>query len=180
MDILLTSEQYIKDNSTISENLSPRYITSCIAEAQELKLMPIIGAALFHKLQNLVKDGTITATGNEAYKTLMDDYIQKFLMWQVKVDLVHEISYKKNNSGLTNTNGDKITVVSKAEIISDQNYSIAKADSYADRMQRYLLDNKASFPELNENILHEIKSQLHSSATCSIFLGGARGKKIRR
>jgi len=42
------------------------------------------------------------------------------------------------------------------------------------------MDNRSSFPELNECDCRRIESNLYSAATCGIFLGGVRGKSKRR
>ena len=177
-EVLLTSEKYIKANCEISDNVSGKFLESAIAEAQDLKLTPILGEALVAKLKELVANGTISQAGNAAYKLLLDKYVQKFLMWTVKVDIAHTTSYKLSNFGVTKTSDENIQVASKDEIIADQDYSQAKADAYCNHMQNYLLDNRALYPELTENRLHQIRANLYSAASCGVFLGGARGKKI--
>ena len=56
-----------------------------------------------------------------------------------------------------------------------------KADAYCLDLQHFLLRNRDDYPELTDNCCHNIKSNLHSAASCGIFLGGARGRsKYRR
>lgn len=179
-EILLVSEKYIKGNCEISDNVSGKFLQSAIKEAQDLKLTPILGEALVTKLKELVDDGSISQGANIAYKTLLDKYVQRFLMWSVKVDLAHTTSYKVSNFGVTKTSDENMQVASKDEIIADQDYSQAKADAYCNRMQNYLLDNRTLYPELTENRLHEIRANLYSAASSGVFLGGARGKRIVR
>ena len=179
-EILLISEKYIKENCEISDNVSGKFLQSAIKEAQDLKLTPILGDALVAKLKALVADRTITEEANAAYKFLLDKYVQRFLMWTVKVDIAHTTSYKLSNFGVTKTSDENMQVASKDEIIADQDYSQAKADAYCNYMQNYLLDNRALYPELSENKLHQMKANLYSAASCGVFLGGARGKKIYR
>lgn len=179
-EILLISEKYIKENCEISDNVSGKFLQSAIKEAQDLKLTPILGDALVNKLKELVANRTITEEANAAYKLLLDKYVQRFLMWTVKVDIAHTTSYKLSNFGVTKTSDENMQVASKDEIIADQDYSQAKADAYCNHMQNYLLDNRALYPELSENKLHQMKANLYSAASCGVFLGGARGKKIYR
>lgn len=176
--ILLISEKYIKENCEISDNVSGKFLQSAIVEAQDLKLVPILGEALVAKLKELVANNQIGQQANAAYKTLLDKYVQRFLMWSVKVDIAHTTSYKLSNFGVTKTSDENVQVASQAEIIADQDYSQAKADAYCNYMQNYLLDNRTLFPELTENRLHQIRANLVSAASCNVFLGGARGKKI--
>lgn len=176
--VLLISEKYIKDNCEISDNVSGKFLQSAIVEAQDLKLVPILGEALVAKLKELVANNQIGQQANAAYKTLLDKYVQRFLMWSVKVDIAHTTSYKLSNFGVTKTSDENVQVASQAEIIADQDYSQAKADAYCNYMQNYLLDNRALYPELTENKCHQMKANLISAASCNVFLGGARGKKI--
>lgn len=176
--ILLISEKYIKENCEISDNVSGKFLQSAIVEAQDLKLTPVLGEALVAKLKELVADNEIGEAANAAYKTLLDKYVQRFLMWSVKVDIAHTTSYKLSNFGVTKTSDENIQVASQAEIIADQDYSQAKADAYCNRMQNYLLDNRILYPELTENRLHQMRANLVSAASCNVFLGGARGKKL--
>lgn len=179
MATLLISEKYIKENCEISDNVGGKFLLSAIAEAQDLKLVPVLGEALVNKLKKLVHDNEIGLEDNAAYKALLDNYVQKFLMWSVKVDIAHTTSYKLSNMGVTKTNDENIQAASQAEIIADQDYSQAKADAYCNRMQRYLLDNRSDYPELTDNHCHQMKANLISAASCPIFLGGPRGKRIR-
>ena len=176
--VLLISEKFIKDNCEISDNVSGKFLQSAIAEAQDLKLTPVLGEALVAKLKQLVADNEIGLAGNAAYKNLLDKYVQRFLMWSVKVDIAHTTSYKLSNFGVTKTSDENVQVASQDEIIADQDYSQAKADAYCNRMQNYLLDNRILYPELTENRCHQMRANLMSAASCNVFLGGARGKKL--
>ena len=177
-EVLLVSEKYIKDNCEISDNVSGKFLMSAIKEAQDLKLVPVLGEALVDKLKELVNNRTISDEANAAYKKLLDDYVQRFLMWSVKVDIAHTTSYKLSNFGVTKTNDENVQVASQEEIIADQDYSQAKADAYCYHMQKYLLANRTLYPELSEYHCGQMRSNLYSAASCGVFLGGARGKKI--
>ena len=179
-EVLLVSEKYIKDNCEISDNVSGKFLMSAIKEAQDLKLVPVLGEALVDKLKELVNNRTISDEANAAYKKLLDDYVLRFLMWSVKVDIAHTTSYKLSNFGVTKTNDENVQVATQEEIIADQDYSQAKADAYCYHMQKYLLANATLYPELSEYNCGQMRSNLYSAASCGVFLGGARGKKTYR
>lgn len=177
--VLLTSEQYIKSNLDISDNLSTKYMQSAMADAQTIYLRSVLGDALTDKLESLVADGSIEASDNKMYKLLLDNYVQRVIMWEVRKEIAHTTTYKIGNFGVVKSNDENLAVATKEEVVSDREFSIAKRDAYTYRMQNWLLENKTSFPELTENHCNAIKSNLHSSSSCGIYLGGARGKKIR-
>ena len=54
-----------------------------------------------------------------------------------------------------------------------------KADFFAKRLQGYILNNIKNLPEIDDNKCNEINATLHSAASTSLFLGGARGKYNR-
>lgn len=178
-DILLISTVYIKEYSTISCNTSDKYLCALIETAQDLKLMPIIGECLTNKLKELVKTGSIKNGENVYYKFLLDNYIQKFLMWTVHCSLVYEITYKKSNNGLTkNTVEEYNQIASSAEVLRAEEYAQAKADAYCKRMQDYLRCSRELFPELQcGSCCLGDEPNLTSSATTSLWLGGARGRR---
>ena len=64
------------------------------------------------------------------------------------------------------------------EIAKQQYFYQAKADNYCLDLQHFLLDNRADYPELTSACCHHIESNLHSAATCGIFLGGARNREL--
>ena len=66
-EILLSSENFIKSVTNISDNVSGKYILASLREAQEIGLKNIIGDCLLEKLKVLIKSG-IDAQENLKYK----------------------------------------------------------------------------------------------------------------
>ena len=58
-EVLLTSENFIKSISSISDNTSGKYILPSLREAQEISLKGIIGVPLLGKLKELVENRQI-------------------------------------------------------------------------------------------------------------------------
>ena len=73
-NILLISEQTLKADSLINDNVDNQYILPAITLAQDTGLQPLIGTKLFQKLQKLVNDDEIGLAVNSIYKTLLDDF----------------------------------------------------------------------------------------------------------
>lgn len=176
-EILLTSESFVKEVSSISDNLANKYIKPSIRESQDVKLKGILGDALLAKLKSLVGSGSINQENMGKYKLLLDR-CQYFLAYSTIVEVTYKVSYKIGNFGVAKSNDENLQVASLDEITKMQYYYESKADSCAIDLQNFLLDNKTDYPELTENVCYKIKSNLHSAASCGIFLGGARGKGI--
>lgn len=178
-EILLSSESFVKSVTSASDNLSGKYILPALRESQEIGLRGILGDALLEKLKDLVRDGVIEAAENADYKTLLDR-CQYYLAYVTIVEVTTKTSFKIGNFGVTKSNDENLQVATQDEIAKVQYYYQSKADSACLTLQNWILDNRTAFPELNDNVCHRIQANLHSAASCGIFLGGRRGKGKRR
>lgn len=175
-EYLITSEAFVKNTTPIFDNIGGKYIQSAIREAQEIRIKGVLGSALLARLKELCKSGEIEQ--NSDYKELLDQ-CQMATAYQAISELARITSYKITNKGVVKTNDERVENATESEIIRTQDYYRAKADFYVSELQRFLLDNRAKYPELSENTCNAIRSNLHSSASCGLWLGGARGKKVR-
>ena len=168
-EILLSSEAFVKSVTSASDNLSGKYILPSLREAQEIGLKGILGDLLLAKLKDLIKNNTLETESGGVYKTLVD-HCQYYLAYKTIVEVTNKVSYKIGNFCVTKT---------QDEIAKMQYYYQSKADACCLDLQHFLLDHRSDYPELTECCCNKIKSNLHSAATCGIFLGGARGRIIR-
>lgn len=177
--ILLTSEAYVKTVTAISDNLAGKYMLTSIREAQEMGLRSILGDCLLDTLKALVAGGSINNEEYGAYKTLLER-CQDYLAYMTVVEALNKVSYKVTNFGVAKSTDQNLQVVTQDEIAKQQYYYQAKADACCYALQNYLLNNRASYPELDECTCRRIKSNLYSAATCGLWLGGARGREWRK
>jgi hypothetical protein len=174
-EILLSSEAFVKSQTSVSDNLSGKYILPSLREAQEIGLKGILGDCLLSKLKSLVKDGTIEASANHKYKELIDR-CQYYLAYVTVVEVTNKTTFKVGNFGVSKSSDENMQVATQDEVAKMQYYYQSKADACCLDLQNWLMENRSSFPELNECDCRRISSNLYSAATCGIFLGGARGK----
>lgn len=173
-EILLSSEKFVKEVSSISDNIQGKYILPSLREAQEIHLKGILGDSLLKRLKDLVKDGMLDGK----YKELVDN-CQYYLAYMTIIEVTNKVTYKVGNFGVAKSSDENLQIASQDEIAKMQYYYQSKADSCCLDLQNYILENKASFPELTEHCCRKIESNLYSAASCGIFLGGARGRKRR-
>ena len=178
-EILLSSEAFVKSVTSASDNLSGKYILPSLREAQEIGLKGILGDNLLAKLKGLIMAGTLDDPANAAYKALVD-HCQYYLAYMTIVEVSNKVSYKIGNFGVTRTSDENLQVATQDEIAKMQYYYQSKADACCLDLQNFILEHRSDYPELSECCCNKIKSNLYSAATCGIFLGGARGKMIRR
>lgn len=178
-EILLSSEAFVKRVTSASDNLSGKYILPSLREAQEIGLRGILGDDLLAKLKALVKSETLESESGGVYKTLVD-HCQYYLAYMTIVEVTNKVSYKVGNFGVTKTQDENLQVASQDEIAKMQYYYQSKADACCLDLQNFLLEHRKDYPELTECACHKIESNLHSAASCGIFLGGSRGKRLPR
>lgn len=178
-EILLSSEAFVKSVTSISDNLAGKYLLPALREAQEQGLKGILGDCLLSRLKELVRNGEIDRIENFNYKQLLDR-CQYYLAYMTIMDVTNKVSFKIANFGVAKSTDENLQVASYDEIVKMQYYYQSKADAHCLDLQNWILDNKSLFPELTDCQCSKIKLNLHSAASCGIFLGGARGKGNRR
>ena len=77
--VLFISEAKLKDSTAINLNVDVELLLPYVRQAQKLYVETKLGTDLTQKLKDLITAGTIGNVGNEAYKTLVDDYIGDML-----------------------------------------------------------------------------------------------------
>ena len=176
-EILLTSETFVKNVTSISDNIAGKYLRPSIREAQEVGFRGIVGDTLLAKLKALVGDGSISQEANIHYKDLLDRS-QYVLAYLAIVEVAQKVNFKIANAGVVKTPDDNVQTVDATDMNAVQDYYQAKADSAVLDLQNWLLNNYADFPELTQGDVHRIHANLYSAASCGVFLGGPRGKRL--
>lgn len=171
-EILLTSEAFVKSITNVSDNLAGKYILPSIREAQEQGLKGILGDCLLSKVKHLFNTDSLEGI----YKELVD-HCQYYLAYAAIVEVTNKVSFKIGNFGVAKSTDENLQVASYDEIVKMQYYYQTKVDAYCLELQQWLLQNKESILELTESQCKKLSSNLHSAASCGIFLGGARGKR---
>lgn len=176
-EILLTSENFVKSVTSISDNLAGKYLRPSIREAQDIGLRGILGDTLLEKLKALVGSGDIAKEENLAYKNLLDR-AQYYLAYNAVVEVAAKVANKIVNFGVVKTQDENLQSASPEEISQMRFYYQSKADHCCIELQNYLLNNRTSYPELTEGDCNRIHSNLYSAASSGIWLGGPRAKSL--
>lgn len=174
-NVLLISEDKIKENSNLNDNFFGKNLRTPIREAQDIGLQSIVGECLYKRILDLVSTGDIKLPENIAYKDLLDNYIQDYLLYMVLSNSVLTANVKMANMGSVLTNDEHLVNLSQAEAeLLRKNYE-DKADFYCKRLQAFLCQNYDAYPELKEcecGCCYTIKPNLKSAVSSQIWLGG--------
>lgn len=174
-NILLISPDFIRSTTNISNNLQDKYLHSAIREATDIDYEEIIGTKMLNKLKSLVASGEIGDETNQKYKDLIENS-RYFLAYSAISRVVVISSVKMDNFGLSQADDEHINSLEMKEVFQLEKYYTNKADSYKKRLQGFILKNINDYSEITDCVCYETPSNLNSAASCSIFLGGARGK----
>lgn len=174
--IHLISEDFIKTNSGLNDNVWGSYLTPAIREAQDINLQKIMGTSLYKSLLEKVENGAIRNADFKPYKTLLDEYVQIYLMYQTISNLVPIIGVKLTNLGAVVSNDEHLTNLSQSERDLVQTYYAQRAEFYGKRLQDFLNDNSNDFSELKDCGVNQINPNLNTVADTGLWLGGLRGK----
>ena len=154
LNTLLTDPMSIKAVAQINNNVDDDVIGATIRSTQKVFLQEIIGSELLRKLQLLVynaiieEEDNIEDAENEAYKTLLDEYVEPYLISKVQVEICVPITLKIRNIGVSSDSDDNVTAA-----LSDLRYVRSYYEtlncSDATRLSKFLCKNKADYPELS-------------------------------
>lgn len=178
-EILLTSEAFVKSAAGLRDNIAGNYILPAIREAQETRLREILGDALIDRLKDMVADRSISDVDNALYKALLDK-CQYLLAYSAAAEAAANVALKVGNLGVSRASDENLEPASHDDVSALMERYRSKADAACLRLQRWLLANKEDFPELGECDCGRLEANLRSAASCGIWLGGARGRRIPR
>ena len=171
--VLFTNENYIRSVTNIDTNVESKFLLSAMREAQDVHLQQIMGKTMADKLSNLILNDELNTESNLAYRNLVDE-CQLFLAYQAVAILCFTTNVKISNGGLQQTSDENLATLDVKDTFTIQQHYQDKADFYAKRLQEYILDNKASLPEIGERKCNQMNAELHSAASNSLWLGGMR------
>ena len=81
-----------------------KFIEESLFNAQRLYLEPLIGTVLYNSLGTKILNGTIGDAGNEAYQTVLDNYIVpalvKMCVYETLLPLTYKITPKLSSDNL--------------------------------------------------------------------------------
>lgn len=142
---LFISDTILKERSSVYGNLDVKLIAGDMKAAQDMYIMPLLGTALYNRLQDGIADSTLTQAETE----LLDVYIIDCLMNYTLMEMPWGISYHFTNKGVVRKQSDVSDAPSMSELIDISNKYKNRAEHYAKRLSDYLSDNATTslFPE---------------------------------
>lgn len=173
---LFISEDYVKHNSVIDENVDVKLIFPAIVQMQDMKLQPALGTQLFKEIETAIVNSTTSA----AQDTLISDYIAPMLLKWVMVELTTTMLFKYRNKNI----GKQGSENSQLADFTDMRYLIDKwkdnAEWYEQRLIDYLCQEVATFPKYTEAPNYSDIVSKVDAYNCSFYLGNSKYEEERR
>ena len=149
--VLFISEAKLKDSTAINLNVDPEILLPYVLQAQRIYIEPKIGTTLYEKLESLITAGTIGNVGNEAYKTLVDEYIGDCLpSWAFHMCIPY-LRFKTENGNIYSKTSETGNALSTADAQHLREEVRNNAEYFTERMIKYITNNITLFPEYNTN-----------------------------
>ena len=149
--VLFISEAKLKDSTAINLAVSVDLLLPYVRQAQKLYVETKLGTDLNNKLKDLITTGTVGSVGNEAYKTLLDDYIGDMLPNWALYNCIPFLRFKVENGNIYSKSSETGTALSTEEAQHLREEIRNTAEYYTERMIDYICNNNSSFPEYNTN-----------------------------
>jgi len=147
-DILFISPENIYERSPVHKNIDSKMIVSEIKTVQEMQLLPVLGTALYERLQDGIDDNDLTADE----ETLLKDYIRDAMIHYTISELADGLSYQIWNKGLTRKTTENSEAVSASEIDDYKAKYKNRAEWYLERLINYLIEEAGTGSKFQEYI----------------------------
>ena len=173
----LISEVKLREYTDLDNNIDTALIKNAIREAQDIRLQSIIGTLLYEKIMDLVDSGDISLSENAKYKTILDNYIQDYLIYAAYWYSLDAIYLRSRNNGLIQPNGGENSDAVDRSLYNLKRQSVEKKmEFYAEKLTEYIIEENTQYPELNDsNKLYEQQPD-YTNKYGSPFVFGRQGK----
>jgi len=145
--ILFISESKLKSSTAISLSVDNAILLPYVLQSQRLYVKTKLGSDLYEKLEALIVAGTVNAAGNEAYATLLNDYIGSQLPNYALYHAIPFLRFKIEGGNIyskTSENGTSLTT-EEAQHLREE--VLNTAQYFTERMIDYICNNSSLFPE---------------------------------
>ena len=149
--VLFISESVLKSSSALNLNISTTLLLPYVRQAQKLYIETKLGTDLNNKLKDLIVAGTVNDAGNEAYATLLNDYIPDVLVNFSFFHAIPFLRFKIENGNIYSKTSETGTALSTEEAQHLREEIRNTAEYYTERLIDYICNNSTLFPEFSTN-----------------------------
>ena len=145
--VLFISEQKLKEQTPINEQVDPRELRSAIQTAQDVNIQNTLGALLYEKIQDLVISGDINQPQYVHYKNLLNEYIQPDTVWYAYFYALDNFLVKFMAAGLVSNRTEQGNPIDLKTFQFLKSNAENTAQWYDNIMRKHLCAKQNWFPE---------------------------------
>ena len=143
-NILFISENTLKAESIVQQNVDSQLLTPFVSVAQTLHIEPLLGIPLTEELKNVISSGSSAITGT--YETILVGYIQPAMVYYTLYEASPFSSIKWTNKSLSRKSSDNSDPIDLVELQKFRSMILNSAEAYKARLKAYLEQNSRPFP----------------------------------
>ena len=166
INVFLISEDTLKTETILNDNVGAEYFGSAIEISQEIYLQQLIGTSLLNDLCGKVRDNRLSNDD----KVLLDEYITPYLKFKVLAEVTLPIAFKYRNSGIIQTNNEYVYNTGLKDAQQLATFYDQKANFFAIRLTDWLCTNSTKFPAYHNTTTGELSPNKDAYNT-QIYLG---------
>lgn len=136
---LFISVSTIKERTGLHANVDDKLILPEIKTAMDMYIHPLLGSALYERLQTGIDNNDLTA--DEV--ALLDNFVTDTLIYYVLSELPTGLSYQFYNKGLVRKTSDNTDQPQMQDLLDISARYRKRAEFYAERMVKFLKQNAA-------------------------------------
>ena len=174
-NVLFISEQKLKDNTPITDNVDSSELRFAIQQSQMIQLQESLGTNLYEYLLQIVDDNTINTDGAlYRYKALLDNYIQPTLIaWSYYMSL-DNFWVKFINIGLVQNRSEQGSPVDLKTLQYLKSNAKNQAEFQDNLLRRHLLFRSGWYPQYFSGNLNDgqLPPETDSAFKANISLPG--------
>ena len=144
LNTLFISATILKERTGVHDNIDEKLLFPEIKTSQDMYIHPLLGTALYDKLQLEVNASGIWQPAAADYKALLDNFITDALCYYTLSELPAGISYQFWNKGVVRKVGDNTELPDMSTLIDISNHYRRKAEFYGERLALHLKQNASS------------------------------------
>jgi len=149
MGVLLISEVKLKNFTNINKNVDMDVLKAEVQVAQDIDLQTILGSKFYNELLSKVQATGNTFNSDEL--TLVNEYIQPYLIQTAYFNAIPHLMYRTLNRGIQEGNNEFGAPVEIETMKYLRSLQKQRADFYSQRLIDYLLTGRGQnkFPSYN-------------------------------
>jgi hypothetical protein len=154
-NVLLISEEKLKQSTSINENVDSSELRFCILQSQTVFIQEALGTNLYNHILGLVETGDISLPANINYKTLLDNYIQPTLIAYSYYLGLDNFFVKWVNIGLTSNRSEQGQPIDFKTFQYLKSNAKNQAEFSNNLLVRHLIFKSGNYPEYNNGNLND-------------------------